>query len=53
MLTVGAIFSNLFYRRVTGRLGDDQVRLRGGDGFNVDIRSADEFDVGIIKIDAG
>ena len=45
-------FFQLFDRRVAGRLGDDKIRLRRGDGFNIDIGGADECDVGIIKIDA-
>ena len=44
-------FLQLFHRGISRRLGNDQVRLCGGDGFNVDIRSADKLDVGIIEID--
>ena len=46
-------FRQLFHRGVAGRLGNDQVRLCGGDGFNVDIGRTDKFNVGIIEVDAG
>ncbi|MNU03869.1 hypothetical protein D3C72_2480570 [compost metagenome] len=42
----------LLNRRVPRRLGDNQIRFCGGNGFYIDIRCADKFDVGIIKIDA-
>ncbi|AEW75243.1 hypothetical protein EcWSU1_03815 [Enterobacter ludwigii] len=45
-------FLQLFNRRVTGWFGDDQIRLCSGDGLDVDIRGADKFDVGVIKINA-
>lgn len=35
----------LLNRRVTRRLGDNQIRFCGGNGFNIDIRCADKFDV--------
>ena len=46
-------FFQLLHRRIAGRLGNDQIRFCRGDGLNVDIGSADKFDVGIIEVDAG